>query len=115
MSRVRWLSSASKAVMSTRTGPPPTATPAVVVPAATLDSYAGNYTSMAGIFVIKRDDDGLTVKLGEQPTLPLKAISATEFEITQVGAKLRFNAKDGRIGSITLFQGGQELEGVRSN
>lgn len=44
---------------------------------------------------------------------PLKAISATEFEITQVGAKIRFNVKDGKAASITLFQGGQELEGVR--
>ena len=69
---------------------------------------------MAGIFVIKRDGDGLTVKLGEQPTLPLKAISATEFEITRVDAKIRFNSKDGKVGSITLFQSGQELEGVRN-
>ena len=106
---------ASTAEVGRWKGPPPVATPAVAVPAATLDSYAGSYTSMAGIFVIKRDGDGLTVKLGEQPTLPLKAISATEFEITQVGAKIRFNAKDGKVGSITLFQGGQELEGVRQN
>ena len=96
-------------------GPPPTAVPEVAVSVAVLDSFAGSYTSMAGIFVIKHDGDGLTVKLGEQPTLPMKAISANEFEITQVGAKIRFNTKDGKIGSITLFQGGQELEGVRSN
>lgn len=95
-------------------GPPPVETAAVTVPAATLASYAGSYTSMAGVFVFKQEGDGLTVKLGEQPVLPMKAISATEFEITRVGAKIRFNAKDGKVGSITLFQGGQELEGVRN-
>jgi len=106
---------ASKAEMGTWKGPPPVAMPAVVVPAATLDSYAGSYASPAGIFVFKHEAGGLSIKLGPQPTLPMKAISTTEFEITQVGAKIRFNAKDGKVGSITLFQGGQELEGVRSN
>ena len=96
-------------------GPPPADKPAIAIPAATLDSYAGSYTSMAGVFVIKHEGEGLTVKLGGQPTLPMKAVSATEFMITQVGEKIRFNAKDGKVGSITLFQGGQELEGVRSN
>lgn len=96
-------------------GPPPAIAPAVLVAPATLDSYAGSYTSMAGVFLFKHEGDGLTVKLGAQPALPMKAISATEFEITQVGAKIRFNAKDGKVGSITLFQAGQELEGVRAN
>ena len=45
----------------------------------------------------------------------MKAISTTEFEIAEVGAKIRFNVKDGKAASITLFQGGQEIEGVRSN
>lgn len=106
---------ATKAAMSTRTGPPPVATPAFAVLAASLASYAGSYTSKAGVFVFKQEGDGLTVKLGEQSTLPMKAVSATEFEIPQVGAKIRFNARDGKVGSITMFQGGQELEGVRSN
>ena len=106
---------ASVAQIGTWKGPPPAIVPAAVVPAAALASYAGSYTSMAGVFIIKREGGRLTLKLGEQPTLPMKAISANEFEITQVGAKIRFNAKDGKIGSLTLFQGGQELEGVRSN
>ncbi len=106
---------ATTAAMSTRTGPPPVATPAFAVLPASLASYAGSYTSKAGVFVFKVEGDGLTVKLGDRPTLPMKAVSATEFEIPQVGAKIRFNAKDGKVGSITMFQGGQELEGVRSN
>ncbi|MEO6198953.1 MAG: serine hydrolase [Sphingomicrobium sp.] len=104
----------SKPSMALRKGPPPKAVPAFAVPAAILDSYAGSYDSAAGTFVIKRDGDGLTVKLGPQPTLPLKAISVTEFEITQVGAKLRFNGSAGKITSLTLFQGGQELEAKRA-
>ena len=106
---------AAVAQIGTWKGPPPVAVPAVAVSAAALDSYAGSYASLAGIFVIKHEGDGLSVKLGEQPTLPMKAVSATEFEITQVGAKIRFNAKDGKVGSITLLQGGREIEGVRSN
>ena len=45
--------------------------------------------------------------------LLLSSTSATEFEIVRVPAKIRFNVKDGRAASITLFQGGQELEGIR--
>ncbi|MEO7563930.1 MAG: serine hydrolase [Sphingomicrobium sp.] len=101
---------ANKPSMALRKGPPPKAVAAFVVPAAVLDSYAGRYDSAAGAFVIKHDGDGLTVKLAAQPTLPLKALSLTEFEITQVGAKVRFNGSEGKIMSLTLFQGGQELE-----
>ena len=104
-----------KGAIGVRTGPVPTESAAQMVPAATLDSYAGSFTSAAGIFVFKHVGDGLTVKLGAQPEFPLTATSATEFEIAQVGAKIRFNVKDGKAATITLFQGGQELEGVRSN
>ena len=101
------------AVMSTRTAPPPVETPALAIPAATLDSYAGNYSSAVGTFVFRHDGDGLTVKLGAQPAFPMKAVSETEFEIAQVGAKIRFNVKDGKVASITLFQGGQQVEASR--
>ncbi|WP_309602734.1 serine hydrolase [Sphingomonas sp.] len=104
---------ASKPVTGSRTGPPPVESAAVSVPAATLATYVGSYTSAAGTFVFKHEGDGLTVKLGAQPAFPLKATSVTEFEIAQVGARIRFNVKDGKAASITLFQGGQELEGVR--
>lgn len=106
---------ATKAELGRYVGPPPVDMPAVAIPAATLASYAGSYTSMVGVFVFKQEGEGLTVKLGEQPTLPMKAVSNTEFEITRVGAKIRFNAKDGKTGSMTMTQGGRDLEGVRSN
>ena len=103
------------AAIGKRTGPVPVEAASAAIPSATLDSYAGSYTSAAGVFVFKHEGDGLTVKLGAQPTFPLKATSATEFEIAQVGARIRFNVKDGKAGSITLFQGGQELEGTRAD
>ncbi|MEO7409992.1 MAG: hypothetical protein ABIU10_01545, partial [Sphingomicrobium sp.] len=106
---------ATKAELGRYVGPPPVETAAIAIPAATLASYAGSYNSLAGIFVFSHEGEGLTVKLGAQPAFPLKATSVTEFEIPQVGAKIRFNVKDGKAGSITLFQGGQEIEGVRSN
>ena len=102
-----------KGAIGIRTGPVPAASAALVIAPATLDNYAGTYTSAAGIFVFKHEGEGLTVKLGAQPAFPLTATSATEFEIAQVGAKIRFNVKDGKPASITLFQGGQELEGIR--
>ncbi len=101
--------------MGVRSGPVPVESAAVAISAATLDGYAGSYTSEAGTFVFKHEGDGLTVKLGAQPAFPMRATSMTEFEIAQVAAKIRFNVKDGKAGSITLFQGGQELEGIRSN
>ncbi len=103
----------TKSAIGVRTGPVPVESVALAIPAATLESYAGSYTSTAGIFVFKHEGEGLTVKLGAQPAFPLKTTSATEFEIAQVGAKIRFNVKDGKAASITLFQGGQELEGLR--
>ncbi|MEO7814568.1 MAG: serine hydrolase domain-containing protein [Sphingomicrobium sp.] len=106
---------ATKPVTGSRTGAPPVESAAITVLAATLASYVGSYTSPAGVFVFTQDANGLNVKLGAQPAFPLKATSATEFEIAQVGARIRFNVKDGKATSITLFQGGQELEGVRSN
>lgn len=106
---------ASAASLASRIGPPPVESPAVAVPAATLAGYVGSYTSLAGIFVFTQVGEGLTVKLGTQPSFAMKATSQTEFEIPQVGAKIRFNVKDGKAASITLFQGGQQIEGVRSN
>ncbi len=106
---------ATRPVTGSRTAPPPVETAAVAVPAATLATYIGSYTSLVGIFVFTQDANGLVVKLGEQPAFPLKATSATTFEIPQVGAKIRFNVKDGKAATITLFQGGQEIEGIRSN
>ena len=104
-----------KAAIGVRIGPvpAPVASTALTIAPATLDSYAGSYTSAAGMFVFKHVGDGLTVKLAEQPAFPLAATSATEFEIAQVGAKIRFNVKDGKAASITLFQGGQQIEGTR--
>ena len=106
---------ATKAAIGLRSGPVPAERPGAAVLPATLDLYAGNYSSAAGLFVIKHEGAGLTVKLAAQPTLAMKAMSATEFEIVGVPARIRFNLKDGKAGSITLFQGGQELEGTRSN
>ena len=104
-----------KAVLGSWKGPPPVEAPAFSVPAATLDSYAGTYVSMIGKFVLRREGDGLTVKLEEQPAFPLKPISATEFEITRVGAKIRFNVAAGKAASLTLFQNGKELEAKRQD
>jgi CubicO group peptidase (beta-lactamase class C family) len=106
---------APKGDIGTYKGPPPAAQPAIAVPAATLDSYVGAYASEAGTFVIARRGEELTVKLEQQQALPLRPISATEFEITRVGAKIRFNVDAGKAGSLTLFQNGRELKATRKD
>jgi D-alanyl-D-alanine carboxypeptidase len=106
----------AKPSIGTRKGPPPVETPAFAIPPAMLDLYAGTYTSAVGTFIIRHEGDTLTVKLEQQPTLPMKAIGPAEFEVTRVAAKIRFNLGDGgKVRSITLLQGGQEIEGLRKD
>lgn len=105
---------ASEAELSTWSAPVPPATTAVKVAAAILDSYAGTYASPIGAFLITRSGDAIEVKLGSQPTLPLKALSNAEFEVTQVGAKLTFgDIVSGKAQTLTLDQNGQKLQAKR--
>jgi len=97
-------------------GPVPAETPGFAVPGATLDSYAGTYVAEFGKFLIVRDGNKLTVKLNDQPTFPMKAISLTEFEIPAVGAKIRFSAGvGGKVDTLTLLQGGREMPAKRAD
>ena len=47
--------------------------------------------------------------------LQTKAVSLTEFEVARVGAKLRFNVAAGRPATLTMSQGGREVEAVRKD
>lgn len=96
-------------------GPPPVEKPAFAVGTAVLDSYMGRYTAPIGDFVIARNGDTLIVKLGQQPSFPMKAVSATEFEVMEVGALISFgDVTDGKAETLTLKQNGQTLQAKRA-
>lgn len=97
-------------------GPAPPEKAAVFVPSDILGSYVGSYASPVGTFQIARSGDALVVKLGGQPTLPMKATSNTEFEVTQVGAKLTFgDIANEKAQTLTMDQNGQTLQAKRAD
>ncbi len=65
------------AQLATRVGPVPPEPKAVDVPRATLQRYVGSYSVGGDIAAVTLDDDGLSVKLGSQPTFRLIPRSAT--------------------------------------
>ncbi len=98
---------------SARTGPVPVEATAVAVPAATLARYVGGYSAVFGKIAVAQAASGLTVQVAGQPAFPLRALSPTEFEVAQVGAKVRFLEKDGRITGLEVAQGGRTIPATR--
>lgn len=107
---------ASEPELATWAGPVPAEKPAVLVPADVLDTYVGSYSSPIGTFQISRSGDTIAVKLGGQPALVVKATSATDFDVAEVGARLVFgNVAGGKAQTLTLHQGGQEIAAKRAD
>jgi uncharacterized protein YciI len=78
--------------------------PAATVDPKTLESYSGTYKSDQFPLEIKAfvRDGKLFMQATGQPELPLKAISATQFEFAQAGIAVEFDSSS----SFTLKQGG---------
>ncbi len=54
------------------------------------------------------------MKLGPQPTLRLTPLSATEFSVEKVDAKVAFTAgAEGSATRMTIYQAGQTIEAPR--
>ena len=88
-------------------GPIPVEAKAFAVPRATLERYIGIYSSPIGAGTVAwGEGDTLTFQLAGQPALPIKALSATEFEAASVGAKVVFDASGNKA---VIHQGGQQL------
>ena len=105
----------TKAEISKRTGDIPPEAKAAEVARETLQTYVGDYSLGGGTAVVLLADDGLTVKVGSQPTLRLIPRSDTEFAVEKVDAKVVFNAApEGPAKSMTLHQGGQTMEAPRA-
>ena len=104
-----------KPEIANRAGPVPAEAKPADVPRETLARYVGSYLVGGEKAVISLGEDGLSVKLGAQPSFRLIPRSQTEFEVEKVGARLNFNANAGAPAkSVTLNQGGRSLEAMRT-
>lgn len=91
------------------------ATPEVTVDEATLETYVGEYELMPGfILTVTRAGTQLLAQATGQGKFPVYAKSKNVFFYKVVVAQLTFNPNAaGAIESVTLNQGGQQIEGKR--
>lgn len=86
----------------------------VTVPRTVLESYVGEYTTPVGPMIISvTDENVLMAKLGSQPIIPLAALSATEFKVTVVDARVKFTVEGGAVTGLVIEQAGQSIAGER--
>jgi len=109
-----YLNGSHKAELAKRVGGVPEAEKPFDVSRATLEHYVGSYQVGSNFAVVTLGDDGLSVKLGDQPTLRLIPRSETEFTVEKAGARVTFNSDgDGQAKSMTIHQNGREMEAPR--
>jgi CubicO group peptidase (beta-lactamase class C family) len=87
----------------------------VDVPEEILESYIGKYELMPGfILTVTKDGKQMKAQATGQPVFDIFPKSDNVFYLKVVTAQLTFNkGDDGTIESVTLLQGGQELNGKR--
>ncbi|MDF4203806.1 serine hydrolase [Maribacter sp. SA7] len=85
------------------------------VPGALLESYVGVYELMPTFKItIIKEGNQLKAQATGQPIMDILAKSNDTFYIKEVGAQIQFiNDENGNIGSLTLFQNGQEMNGKK--
>ncbi|AKS43004.1 serine hydrolase [Wenzhouxiangella marina] len=88
---------------------------AIEVPVAQLERLIGDYELMPGFIMSARVNEGqLEIQATGQPAIRMDAESPTRFFSTQVGADITFELPEtGPASSLTLFQGGQEMQAPR--
>lgn len=98
-----------------RTGDLPPEPAAFEVGRAVLQSYVGRYeTGGPGADIALRDDGVLTVQLTGQEAIPMRAVSATEFIVQGVNARIVFHPENGQANRFVIHQGGRQLEARRA-
>ncbi len=87
----------------------------IKVPDTILQTYVGKYELMPNfILTISKQGSQMKAKATGQAELDIFAISETVFYLKAVVAQITFNKnEDGKIESLTLLQGGQELIGKK--
>lgn len=97
-----------------RTGAVPPAPAAVVVPRAQLERNVGRYALGPVIAAITLGEgDVLSIQLTGQPAFAMRTVSATEFAVDRVGAKIVFSTGGASAATLTLIQGGREQVATR--
>ena len=99
--------------VSARVGDIPVELPVAEVSKATLQSYAGTYETPVGPLAVAVADEGMTVKLGGQPAIPVLAVTQTEFRLVGVDARVEFKAENGKVTGAVIKQSGRELPAKR--
>jgi len=87
----------------------------VVVPSTILKSYIGKYELTPNfIITISKEGNQMKAQATGQPIIDIFPKSNTVFYLKVVNAQITFNAnKSGKIESLTLLQGGQEMTGKK--
>lgn len=93
----------------------PAAKKEIDVPVAVLEQYVGAYELMPDfIFTITVEDGHLMAQATGQPKSRLYAESETRFFLKVVDAQVQFTKdENGKVSSLTLFQGGREMKAPR--
>ena len=72
-----------------------------------LSSYCGQYEWKPGIFVtISNENDNLFVSAPELPKSPMTAVSATEFDVKAVQARITFMMESGKVNKMKVRMNG---------
>lgn len=87
------------------------------VPDAVLESYVGEYELKPGfILSVTKEGSQLKTQATGQSAFDVFPKSETEFYLKVVTAQITFNKNEsGKVESLTLFQGGQEIVGKKIN
>ncbi len=94
--------------------PMPTEAVAMTLPRAALDRVAGSYTGNGMTLKVFVEGETLKAQMGGQPAFELAASSPTSFSVAAVGAALEFAPANGAVQTLTLKQGGAELQFKRT-
>lgn len=87
--------------------------PAVQLPSALLDAYAGTYRTPMGPLVVTRDAGGLSGTLGDEGAARLVPESSTRFRVGASSSVEFIAAPDGRVTQAIIRAGGQEIRAPR--
>ena len=104
---------ADEAEMSVRSGPIPAAV-AVQVPRATLERYAGKYQiNKAPVIVAWGKGDSLTIQPPGQTVRPMRPVSANEFQVEGVPARVVFHEENGKVSNLVIKLPNREMKAER--
>tara|TARA_B100000809_G_scaffold263235_1_gene315985 strand:+ start:5512 stop:7275 length:1764 start_codon:yes stop_codon:yes gene_type:complete len=87
----------------------------VIIADAVLETYIGKYELMPSfILTVTKEGNQLKTQATGQPAFDIFPKTENEFYLKVINAQLVFNKnEEGNIDSVTLFQGGQEINGKK--